>query len=269
MARAQHALVRVRRRSAACCACTARRRRARCGSSAATRSPAYAADAEVRPAALPPAAVHLLARRRRDARGRYHPAAAGDGFPRRASARATSATSTCSGRRSSCQPGHHVQGAQPLGLSAERQRRLVRLLDRARPRRARRRSTPPRRTTRSRSTCAPARSSPSAPSCSTPTRKPADPITLYVYAGADGDVHALRRRRTDLRLREGRLRAHPAALERRHPDAHHRQARGILHGHADSRVPSRSFLCRGTKAVGFSFTPTADKTVTYDGAPST
>ena len=91
--------------------------------------------------------------------------------------------------------------------------------------------------------------------------KPADPITLFVYAGQRRRVHALRGRRRQPRLRAGRLRDDSASLARRQPDADHRQAR---------REPSRACSARRTfqvvlvakdRAVPFSFSPTPDKTV--------
>ena len=52
-----------------------------------------------RPPALPAAALRLFAGVEGDERGLHHPAAAGDGFPRRIRPPGRSATSSCSGRR--------------------------------------------------------------------------------------------------------------------------------------------------------------------------
>ncbi len=62
--------------------------------------------------------------------------------------------------------------------------------------------------------------------------KTADPITLYVYAGADGAVHALRGRWFELRVRERRLRPHTDPLEGHDPDTDHRQAARQVSRHA-------------------------------------
>ena len=84
------------------------------------------------------------------------------------------------------QPGHDVQGAQPLGLSAARGR-LVRLLDRRQ--RGRREGDRRRRALRfhAASTSGPASIVPTGPELQYTGEKPADPIVLWVYAGADGD----------------------------------------------------------------------------------
>ena len=55
--------------------------------------------------------------------------------------------------------------------------------------------------------------------------KPGAPITLFVFTGADGSFDLLRRRRRELWLREGRVRAHSAALRRGQGHADHRRAR--------------------------------------------
>ena len=77
--------------------------------------------AEVRPPALPAAAVRLLARRRRHASRRHDAAAAGDGFPADPKARAIGdAVHVRAGVPG--QPGDDLQRAQPVRLSADRRR---------------------------------------------------------------------------------------------------------------------------------------------------
>ncbi len=73
---------------------------------------------------------------------------------------------------------------------------------------------------------------PTGPELQYTDEKPADPITLCVYAGADGAFTLYEDDGLTYGYEKGAVRAHPAPLERRHPDAHHRQARGGVHGHA-------------------------------------
>ena len=54
--------------------------------------------------------------------------------------------------------------------------------------------------------------------------KPADPITLYVYAGADGAFTLYEDDGLTYGYEKRRLRPHSDRLGRQHPDADHRQA---------------------------------------------
>ena len=104
MARAQHALVPVRRLLAHCSAATARIISARSSRSSPAGLADLPLDGLVRPAALPADALHLHARRRHLLQRRHDHARAGDGLRRRPARRGTSTTNICSARRSSSRP---------------------------------------------------------------------------------------------------------------------------------------------------------------------
>jgi len=75
------------------------------------------------------------------------------------------------------------------------------------------------------------------------TEKPADPLELRIYRGADGDFRVYEDENDSLQLRKGRLCDHPHPLGRRRKDADHRRAQGQLSGNAGKpHVPNR--VCR-------------------------
>ena len=94
--------------------------------------------------------------------------------------------------------------------------------------------------------------------------KPADPITLYVYGGTDGSF--------ELYEDDGKSYAYETGAFTRIPllwnDATSTLTVGAREGSFPGMLATRTFqvvLVRSDKAVPFSFTPTADKMVTYDG----
>ncbi len=96
--------------------------------------------------------------------------------------------------------------------------------------------------------------------------KPADPITLYVYAGADGSFDLYEDQGLTYDYERGAFSTIPI----RWNDATRTLTIGTRSGTFAGMLASRTFqliLVSPTKAVGFSFTPTADKSVTYTGAP--
>ena len=147
--------------------------------------PGLQGAAEVRSAPLPPAAVPLLAGGRRHARGRDDHAAAGDGLPRRHQ----------SPRR---QRRIHVRAGVPGQSRHARTRRAAgRSICRAaaawydfwtgaQRRRRTRPSTSPPRTIRMPVHVRAGAIVPTGPEIQYTDEKPADPIVLWVYAGADG-----------------------------------------------------------------------------------
>ncbi len=70
------------------------------------------------------------------------------------------------------------------------------------------------------------------------TRRPRHALGLH---RSGRRVHALRGRRPDLRLREGRVLGNPDSLERRHENPHHRQARRFLQRDAGTTHLQRRF----------------------------
>ena len=119
-------------------------------------------------------------------------------------------------------PGHHVSCAEPDGSICRRTRRGMRPLDR--PVRARRPvdQRAPRQSThdaraRSRRLDRARRSR----SWNTPDEKPADPVTLYVYAGADGVFTLYDDDGISSECEKRRLDAHPHDVGRRVEDADH------------------------------------------------
>ena len=172
--------------------------------------------ARLRQAALPDAAVHLLARRGGDAARRDAHAAAGDGLPRgpggRRHRRPVPARALAAR-----EPGDVARRDAPRGLPAARP-----VARRARAgdgwydfwtgafKEAGLRFEAP----------APYESLPvfvragsilpMGPELQYTAEKPADPLTLWVYTGRDGALRALRGRRRELRLRAGPVRDDPA-----------------------------------------------------------
>ena len=95
--------------------------------------------------------------------------------------------------------------------------------------------------------------------------KPADPITLYVYAGADGAFALYEDQGTTNDYERGAS----STIPLRWSDATRTLTIGARSGAFTGMPASRTFqvvLVTSSKAVGFSFSPTADKTVTYTGA---
>lgn len=95
--------------------------------------------------------------------------------------------------------------------------------------------------------------------------KPADPITLYVYGGADGSFNLYEDQGTTYDYETGAF----ATIPIRWNDSTGTLTIGARNGTFPGMPTSRTFqliLVNATKAVGFSFTPAADKSVTYTGA---
>lgn len=95
--------------------------------------------------------------------------------------------------------------------------------------------------------------------------KPADPITLYVYAGADGAFTLYEDQGLTYDYEKGAFSTIPI----RWNDATRTLSLGARTGTFTGMLQSRTFqlvLVSPTKAVGVSSTPTPDKQVTYSGA---
>jgi len=95
--------------------------------------------------------------------------------------------------------------------------------------------------------------------------KPADPITLWVYAGANGDFTLY----DDDGLTYGYENGAFARIPVRWNDATRTLTIGKREGAFPGMLPARNFevvLVAKDKPVGFSFTPKADKTTRYEGA---
>ena len=113
-------------------------------------------------------------------------------------------------------------------------------------------------------TCARARSCPSGPDLQYTNEKPADPITLYVYGGADGAFTLYEDQGTTNDYEKGAF----ATIPLRWNDATRTLTIGARSGSFTGMLTVANLPARprhDRKAVGFSFTPTADKTVTYTG----
>jgi alpha-D-xyloside xylohydrolase len=95
--------------------------------------------------------------------------------------------------------------------------------------------------------------------------KPADPITIYVYAGADGSFTLYEDQGTTYDYERGAF----STISLRWSDATRTLTIGARSGSFPGMLASRTFqliLVNVTKAVGFSFTPTPDKNIAYTGA---
>ena len=106
---------------------------------------------------------------------------------------------------------------------------------------------------------------PTGPDLQYTSEKPADPITLYVYGGADGAFTLYEDQGTTNDYEHGAF----ATIPLRWTDATRTLSIGARSGSFPGMLDSRTFqivLVTSGKAVGFSFTPTADKTVTFTGA---
>ena len=180
---------------------------------------------------------------------------------RTTSTRRTPATSTCSARPSSSIPC--TRRAPPAALSICPRRRGT--------------TSGPATSSTARSTFRPRRRSsklplyvragsilPMGPAMEWSTQKPADPIELRIYPGADGDFTLYEDENDNYDYTKGAARHHPAPLERRHPHAHHRRAPGQLPRH----VAQHTFhvvLVSKDHGAGIDPAPTADKTIVYGG----
>jgi alpha-D-xyloside xylohydrolase len=94
--------------------------------------------------------------------------------------------------------------------------------------------------------------------------KPADPITLMVYAGANGSFTLYEDDGQSYSYEKGELSRIPITWD----DAGKTLTIGARTGSFPAMLKSRTFqvvLVSASKAVGFSFTPKADQTVTYTG----
>jgi alpha-D-xyloside xylohydrolase len=94
--------------------------------------------------------------------------------------------------------------------------------------------------------------------------KPLDPITLYVYAGADGAFTLYEDQGTTNDYEQGAFSTIPLIWK----DATRTLTIGARAGSFAGMPAQHTFqivTVTPSKAVGFSFTPTADKTVTYTG----
>jgi alpha-D-xyloside xylohydrolase len=106
---------------------------------------------------------------------------------------------------------------------------------------------------------------PSGPDLQYTAEKAADPITLYVYAGADGAFTLYEDQGLTYDYQKGAF----TEIALRWTDASRTLSIGARQGSFPEMLASRTFqvvLVSASKAVGFSFSPTADKTVTYTGA---
>jgi alpha-D-xyloside xylohydrolase len=96
--------------------------------------------------------------------------------------------------------------------------------------------------------------------------KPADPITLYVYAGADGTFTLYE----DDGLTYGYERGEFARIPLRWDNTRHTLTIGKREGAFPGMLAGRTFeivLVTPDRPVGFSFTPKADRTIPYRGEP--
>jgi alpha-D-xyloside xylohydrolase len=95
--------------------------------------------------------------------------------------------------------------------------------------------------------------------------KPADPITLHVYAGADGAFTLYEDQGLTYDYRKGEL----SEIPLRWTEATRTLSIGARQGAFPGMLTTRTFqviVVSASKAVGFSFTPTADKSVSYTGS---
>jgi len=105
---------------------------------------------------------------------------------------------------------------------------------------------------------------PAGPEIQYTDEKPADPITLYVYDGADGAFTLYE----DDGLTYGYERGQFARIPLHWNDATKTLTIGKREGTFAGMAAQRTFdvvFVAKDKAVGFSFTPKADKSVKYDG----
>jgi alpha-D-xyloside xylohydrolase len=97
------------------------------------------------------------------------------------------------------------------------------------------------------------------------SEKPIDPLTIYVYAGADGAFTLYEDDGQTFAYENGAFARIPITWK----DATKTLSLGAREGTFPGMLETRMVqvvLVSASKAVGFSFTPTADKTVSYTGA---
>jgi alpha-D-xyloside xylohydrolase len=105
---------------------------------------------------------------------------------------------------------------------------------------------------------------PFGPELSYTSEKPADPITLFVYAGRDGSFELFEDDGESYGYETGEFSRIPLSWN----DATSTLTIGAREGSFPGMLASRTFeivLVRAGKAVPFSFTPTSDASATYDG----
>jgi alpha-D-xyloside xylohydrolase len=93
---------------------------------------------------------------------------------------------------------------------------------------------------------------------------PADPITLYVYAGADGAFTLYEDEGVNYDYEKGQF----TRILLHWDDAIHTLTIGKRQGSFPGMLTQRTFavvLISKTKPIGFSFTPRVDRTIHYDG----
>jgi len=98
------------------------------------------------------------------------------------------------------------------------------------------------------------------------SERPAEPITLYIYAGADGAFTLYEDQGTTYDYEKGAF----STIQLGWNDAQKTLTIGARAGQYAGMLAQRTFqvvLVAPSKAVGFSFTPKVDKSVTYSGAP--
>jgi len=94
--------------------------------------------------------------------------------------------------------------------------------------------------------------------------QPADPITLYVYAGADGAFTLYEDEGVNYNYEQGQF----TRILLTWDNARHTLTIGKREGSFAGMLTDRTFkivLISKTKPIGFSFTPLADRTIRYDG----
>jgi alpha-D-xyloside xylohydrolase len=94
--------------------------------------------------------------------------------------------------------------------------------------------------------------------------KPADPITLYVYEGADGAFTLYEDEGLNYNYESGKF----TRIRIEWDNATRTLKLGKREGAFDGMLTNRTFevvVVSKTKSVGFSFTPTVDRTIRYDG----
>jgi alpha-D-xyloside xylohydrolase len=97
------------------------------------------------------------------------------------------------------------------------------------------------------------------------SEKAADPITLYVYAGAGGAITLYEDQGLTYDYQQGAF----TEIQLRWTDSTRTLSIGERKGTFTGMLASRTFqvvFVSSSRSVGFSFTPTADRTVSYTGA---
>ena len=125
-------------------------------------------------------------------------------------------------------------------------------------------STPPRPTTPCPCTCSAGSIVPTGPELQYTDEKPADPIVLWIYAGADGAFTLYE----DDGLTYGYEKGAFARIPLRWNDSSRTLSIGKREGTFPGMLKERTFevvLVTKDKPVGFSFEPKTDKSVKYDG----